>query len=114
MLSKAQIALCAAILSVLSCELPAAERVFQVIENSYESTTDSVDLPVTAPGRLSLRPCSECPMELLSISTASRFFLAQQEVTYPEFRAFVDKNSRGLMVHYDPKTKVVTRLRVPG
>lgn len=113
-MSKPHVALSAAILLMLSGSVPAAEKVLQVIENSYESTTGSVDLPAATSGRISLRPCDVCPLETLSLSASSRYFLARQEVGYAEFRAFVNANSRGLRVHFDPRTKVVTRLVVSG
>lgn len=92
----------------------APQKTLQVIENSYESTTFSVDLPRSAPARFSLRPCETCPSETLSLDGSSQYFIGRERISYPEFRAFASKNSRGMMIHFDPKTKVVTRLVVSG
>jgi hypothetical protein len=111
-MSKTKLAVWATALLLSGIQVAGAEKVLRVIENSYESTTHSVDLPSSASGRLSVRPCETCPLETHPLADSSQYFIGREAVSYAEFRAFVLKNSRGLMIHFDPTTKVITRLVV--
>lgn len=83
------------------------------IEECIESGTDAVSLPGVAGGTLSASQCAGCPTLRLRFDAKTRYFIGKQPVTYAQFREAA-KGDLQLDVFYHPKTRILTRLRLPA
>ena len=105
-------------LLLAACALSAGAAVaalpLKAIEECIETGTESVRLPGTASGALSASACSGCPPLRLRFDARTRYFVGMQQVTYAKFREATAKADLRLDVFYEPKSRALTRLRVPA
>ena len=84
------------------------------LEESIESDSTNLTLPSTTTGTAIVRGCSSCPSKIVQLTTASRFLLGANEVSYEEFRKRVGDGRYRLVAVYLKKTdeNKVTRIVV--
>ena len=94
-----------------------------VIEKAYELTRAQVQLPTTADGGLTVRPCPTCRPLSLRVTTATTWFNrpgarqpAGQAAVLEAFRAAATNPKTLVHVYYEPQTRRVKRvvLDAPG
>ena len=103
------LAVCALTAGAAAAALP-----LRTIEECIETGTRSVSLPGAAGGSVSATPCAGCPSLRLRFDAKTRFQVGKQAVNYAKFRQAATKSDLQLDVFYDPKTRTVTRLRIPA
>jgi hypothetical protein len=86
----------------------------RTIEECVETGTRAVSLPGTAGGSLSASPCTGCPSVRLRFDARTRYLIGKQAVTYAKFREAAAKSGQRLDLFYEPKTRTLTRLRIPA
>lgn len=84
------------------------------VEECLETGTQSVSLPGSASGSLSANACTGCPTLRLRFDASTVFLVGKQRVNYAKFREAAAKDDLRLDVFYQPKTRVLTRLRIPA
>jgi hypothetical protein len=72
--------------------------------NAVETSLKDIVLPSTPGGTLVLRPCDTCAPTSIRVTTQSRFFVANREVTLQEFVAQSKSGGMSLVVSYDTQT----------
>lgn len=82
---------------------------FTPVEQAIEIATSQLRLPDRVPAPLLARPCPECPSRSLQLTTATRFLIGKETVTWPAFSRYVQQNQPTLGIFYD-KAFGVTRL----
>lgn len=110
------------ILVSLSISVTAAHatRVLEILERSYELALSDVTLPQTSTGAIAFKACERCARESMPVSNSTRYLFGGREVTLPELRqeaarikaARSDLDTTMVGLHYDPETKVATRIHV--
>lgn len=105
-------------LLLAACALSAGAAVaalpLQTIEECIETGTESVRLPGTANGALSASACSGCPAIRLQFDPRTRYFVGTELVNYAKFLEASAKADLRLDVYYEPKSRTLTRLRIPA
>ena len=90
---------------------PAANAVLIQVENSHEIKAESVTLPGSRAGYLLFKICETCKSVSMQVGEKTRYFLDGQEVSLRVFRR--EAKLEGQMnVFYDPKTRIVTRIKL--
>ncbi len=94
---------------------PANERIPQVVtvENAIEASSDSVLLPTSIGGRLSVTKCSGCPATIAPGTNATRFVIGDSAVSLAELRSYLATRTRFVIVYVTVKDPVVTKIVVP-
>lgn len=92
----------------------AAAVPLKTVEECIETGTRAVSLPGTAGGSISASACTDCSSLRLGFDSRTRYFVGTQAVNYAKFRQAAAKSDLRLDVFYDPKTRTVTRLRIPA
>jgi hypothetical protein len=91
--------------------LPAWGGNSMAIEDSHELDASMVTLPATNNGSLIVQGCSACPRTTYTLSPETRFYLTNHEVTFVEFKRYLDaKREAAVFLVHTPKLNVVTRL----
>jgi hypothetical protein len=97
-----------------------AARTMEHIEGAYELVLRDVELPATAVGSLTLKPCAECdPITLRAAPATEYSFIGGEALPLRDFLAQVAHlretgrdGSAGVGVFYDLASKRVTRVVV--
>jgi hypothetical protein len=100
--------------AALACGIAAAALPLKTIEECIETGTKTVSLPGVAGGSLSASSCSGCASLSLKFDSRTQYYVGGQAVSYTKFRQAAAKNDLRLDVYYEPKTRVLTRLRIPA
>lgn len=100
--------------TLLGASLALAEPVLKTIEECVETGTTVVNLPASAGGSLSAAPCSGCPTLRLRFDAKTRYFIGKEQVSYTRFRESAAKGDLRLDLFYEPKTRTLSRLRIPA
>jgi len=103
------LACCALFASAAFAALP-----LKTVEECIETGTRAVSLPGAAGGSISASPCQGCGSLRLRFDGQTRYLVGKQAVNYAKFRQAAAKADLQLDVFYDPKTRTVTRLRIPA
>lgn len=105
----------AALLTVCGAQQAAAS--LGLIEKAYELTRGQVQLPTTADGGLTVRPCPTCSPVSLRVSPATAWFNrpgtrqpAGQAAVLEAFRAAATNPKTLVYVYYEPQTRRVKRV----
>ncbi len=101
-------------IAALACGVAAAAVPLKTIEECIESGTRSVSLPGVAGGSVSASSCSGCASLRLKFNSRTQYFVGSQAVSYTKFREAAAKTDLRLDVFYEPKTRTLTRLRIPA
>jgi hypothetical protein len=104
----------AAAAAVLVAGAAMAALPLKTIEECVETGTREVSLPGAAGGSLSASPCPGCPSLRLRFDARTRYLIGTQAVTYAQFREAAAKRDFRLDLFYEPKTRTLTRLRIPA
>ena len=86
----------------------------KTVEECIETGTRAVSLPGVAGGSISATPCTGCTSLRLRFDAQTKYLVGKQAVNYTKFRQAAAKSDLQLDVFYDPKTRTVTRLRIPA
>jgi len=91
--------------------LPASGAPTRAIEDSHELEASAITMPSTNDGSVIVQGCTACPRQTYTLSRATRYYLANVEVSFAEFKRYVDAQRKApvFLVH-TPKLNVVTRL----
>ena len=102
----------ASIALLLVTVLPASARPpIAAVEEGHELEATMVTLPSTADGTVSVQGCSACKQSIYTLGRESRFYIAQREVTFGEFKRYLEsKPAAAVFLANTPKLNVVTRL----
>jgi hypothetical protein len=103
------LAACALVAGAASAALP-----LKTIEECIETGTRAVSLPGAAGGSISAAPCAGCAAMNLRFDARTVYLVGKQAVNYAKFRQVAVKSDLQLDVFYEPKTRTVTRLRIPA
>jgi len=99
------------LLSLGAIAAPVANAVLIQIEDSHEVHAETVTLPGSRAGHILFKLCKNCSAISMQVRDDTRYFLGREEVTLRVFRR--KAKLEGLMnVFYDPKTKIVTRIKL--
>ena len=98
----------------LSAGAALAALPLKTIEECIETGTRSVSLPGVAGGSLSASTCSGCASLRLKFDSSTQYFVGAKAVNYAKFRQAAAKADYRLDVFYEPKTRTLTRLRIPA
>jgi hypothetical protein len=108
------VAILAALL--LGAALPAAATL-RTIEQAYELTRSQVQLPAKPEGTLTVRPCPECGLVVLRVTTATKWYSrpgtqepAGHAAVLAAFRASAASPGTLVYVYYEPQTRRVKRV----
>lgn len=102
----------AAAIGALAIGAASAAGPLTTIEECIETGTDLVSLPGTAGGSLSATQCRGCESFRLKFDQGTRYFIGKEPVSYTKFREAAAKGDLSLDVFYQPKTRILTRLRL--
>jgi len=102
----------AAAIGALAIGAASAAPQLGTIEECLESGTDLVSLPGVAGGSLSASQCRGCESFRLKFDQRTRYFIGKEPVTYAKLREAAAKGDLRLDVFYQPKTRILTRLRL--
>jgi hypothetical protein len=75
-----------------------------------ESSTESVNLPVTVPYRMTLKPCPTCQVLDLQVDASTRFYVGNDQVDLQTLRAYASRKVQQLNVCRAAGTKRLTRI----
>lgn len=97
-----------------------ATRVLEILERSYELALAEVTVPRSSPGSIGYKPCSDCAYEYMPVTGATTYYVGGQMVTLAAFNEEAARirrlqgrsESTLVMLHYDPKSEVATRIRI--
>ena len=97
-----------------------ATRVLEVLERSYELALSDVTVPQVSTGNVGFKPCDTCAYKYMSVSGTTLYYVGSQMATLATFseevariRRMSGQSDRTLvMLRYDPKTEVATRISV--
>ena len=103
------LAACALFAGAAAAALP-----LKTIEECIETGTRAVSLPGTAGGSLSAAPCAGCASLRLLFDARTRYLVGAETVSYARFRQAAAKSDLRMDIYYDPKSRMVTRLRIPA
>jgi hypothetical protein len=103
------LAACTLFAGAASAALP-----LKTIEECIETGTRAVSLPGAAGGSISAAPCAGCAAMNLRFDARTVYLVGKQAVNYAKFRQVAVKSDLQLDVFYEPKTRTVTRLRIPA
>ena len=99
------------------CFAQPAGAALGVIEQAYELTRNQVQLPASAEGGLTVRPCPTCRPLSLRVSAATTWFdrpgtrqPAGQAAVLEAFRASATNPKTLVYVYYEPQTRRVKRV----
>jgi hypothetical protein len=99
------------------CFVQQAGASLGVIEQAYELTRSQVQLPTTAEGGLTVRPCPTCRPLSLRVTAATIWFNrpgtrqpAGQAAVLEAFRAAANNPKTLVHVYYEPQTRRVKRV----
>jgi hypothetical protein len=109
---RARLALTAA--AALATGIAVAAPQLLTIEECLETGTREVSLPGSAGGSLTANTCAGCPTLRLRFDASTAYFVGKQRVSYTKFREAASREDVRLDVFYQPKTRVLTRLRIPA
>ena len=101
-------------IAALACGVAAAALPLKAVEECIEAGTRSVSLPGVAGGSLSASPCSGCASLRLKFDSSTQYFVGAKTVNYAKFRQAAAKADYRLDVFYEPKSRTLTRLRIPA
>lgn len=103
-----------ATIAVLGASIAAAAMPLKTIEECIESGTRTVSLPSSAGGSLSATTCVGCASLRLKFDSRTRFYVGREAVNYARFRKAAGTTDLRLDIFYEPKTRILTRLRIPA
>jgi hypothetical protein len=103
-----------AAIGTLAIGAASAALPLKTIEECLESGTRDVSLPGVAGGTLSASQCSGCPTLRLRFDSRTRYLIGKEQVPYAKFREAAAKGTLHLDLFYEPKTRMLTRLRIPA
>jgi len=103
-----------ACVAALACGIAAAALPLKTIEECIETGTQSVSLPGVAGGSFSASSCPGCASLRLKFDSRTQYYVGRQAVSYTKFRQAAAKADLRLDVFYEPKTRTLTRLRIPA
>ena len=99
------------------CFVQPAGASLGVIEQAYELTRSQVQLPTSAEGGLTVRPCATCRPLSLQVSAATTWYdrpgtrqPAGQAAVLGAFRASAANAKTLVYVYYEPQTRRVKRV----
>jgi hypothetical protein len=94
---------------------PANDKIPQIVtvENAIEASSDSVLLPTSIPGRLSITKCSGCPTTVVPVTSETRFVIGDAPVGLADLRSFLAARTRFVVVYVSVKDPAVTKIVVP-
>jgi hypothetical protein len=101
-------------IAALACGVAAAALPLKTVEECIEAGTRSVSLPGVAGGSLSASSCTGCASLRLKFDSSTQYFVGVKAVNYAKFRQAAAKADLRLDVFYEPKTRTLTRLRIPA
>ncbi len=105
------IVVAAALLSF--CSMASVAR-SQVLELSHEASADSLRLPVSVDGELSVQGCATCKVLRLRASAATRYTLGKQDVTLTEFAKYIERHPTVVLsVMHRKGSLELTRIVIP-
>ena len=83
----------------------------RAIEDSHELDAGMVTMPSTNDGSVIVQGCTAYPRSTYTLARETRYYLANREVGFAEFKRYLDANREAavFLVH-TPKLNVVTRL----
>jgi hypothetical protein len=91
--------------------LPAWGAPTRAVEDSHELEASMVTMPSTNDGSVIVQGCTICPRTTYTLSDTTRFWLATREVSFAEFKRYLDANrAAAVFLVHTPKLNVVTRL----
>ena len=103
-----------AAIAVVGAGIATAAMPLKTIEECIESGTRTVSLPSGTGGSLSAKTCVGCATLRLKFDSRTRFYVGRQAVNYAKFRQAAGKTDLRLDIFYEPKTRILTRLRIPA
>jgi len=104
-------ALTTSIVWIALAVLPASARTPSAVENTQEIQPQLLTLPSLVGGTLAFQKCSACNRYSYTLSSAARFYIKNQEVSYGELKQHIDKNPQAVvLVVTSIKENVVTRV----
>ena len=110
--------------SIVACLLCAgsvqATRVLEVLERSHELRLTDATLPQSTQGRMGFKTCESCAWDYMPVSESTLYFVGWRTATLGEVaeeaarirRVQGASDSTLVMLHFDPKTEVATRIRI--
>jgi hypothetical protein len=102
--------------AALALQGAAAHAAIENVENAYESDVAHVTLPSSTAGQVVIRECAGCTPVVLRVDGKTRYFVgapSSPPVSLAELRSAAgaeDARGRLLVVFYDLRTNVVTRI----
>jgi hypothetical protein len=90
--------------------LASGEALYDARDNCVESSTDSVNLPVSVPYRMSLQSCPTCQVLDLQVDQSTRFYVGDQQVDLPTLRSYASRRVQQLNVCIATGTQRLTRI----
>lgn len=81
---------------------------FTLVEQSMEVASAQLRLPTEVPATITARACSECPIQTLRVTPATRFFIGKEPVTQIVFNRHVQQFRPTLGIFFG-KASEVTR-----
>lgn len=79
-------------------------------DDCAESSTESVNLPVKVPYRMTFQSCPTCPAEELQVDADTKFFVGKDEVDLQTLRSYSGRRVQQLNVCRATGTKRLTRI----
>jgi len=90
--------------------LASGEALYGSRDNCVESSTDSVNLPVSVPYRLSLKSCPTCQVLDLQVDKNTRFYVGEEQVDLQTLRSYAGRRVQKLNVCIATGTQRLTRI----
>lgn len=87
-----------AALLILAASAPALAQKMLVATLSHEALPDQVRMPDSQDSELTLQICATCKVLRLRASSATRYFVGQEEVTLAVMKKYVDQHPDAPMV----------------
>lgn len=79
-------------------------------DNCAESSTESVNLPIRVPYRMTFQSCPTCPAEELQVDADTKFYVGIDEVDLQTLRSYAGRRVQQLNVCRATGTKRLTRI----
>ena len=104
-------ALTTSIVWIALAMLPASARSPSAVENTQEISPQLLTLPSLADGTLAFQKCSACNRYSYTLTSAARFYIKNQEVSYGELKRHIETHPEAVvLVVTSIKENVVTRV----
>jgi hypothetical protein len=75
-----------------------------------ESSTESVNLPVTVPYRMTLQPCPTCQALEMQVDASTKFYVGNDQVDLQTLRSYASRRVQQLNVCRAAGTQRLTRI----